>query len=58
MRLNSFEDDTTYTPRSERVSFDLAARYRHGATRTIELVFEGNFTRFSNKADDTFAVQR
>ena len=34
MRLNSFEDDTTYTPRSERVSFDLAARYRHGTTRT------------------------
>src|ERR1700722_9330637 len=28
----------------------LVEKHRHGATRAIELVFEGNFTRFSNMA--------
>jgi replicative DNA helicase len=30
----------------------LVEKHRHGATRAIELVFEGNFTRFSNLAED------
>jgi replicative DNA helicase len=30
----------------------LVEKHRHGATRSIDLVFEGNFTRFSNMADD------
>ncbi len=30
----------------------LVEKHRHGATRAIDLVFEGNFTRFSNMADD------
>ncbi|HET7086364.1 MAG TPA: replicative DNA helicase [Rhizomicrobium sp.] len=30
----------------------LVEKHRHGATRSIELVFEGNFTRFSNMAPD------
>jgi len=30
----------------------LVEKHRHGATRAIELVFEGNFTRFSNLAQD------
>lgn len=33
----------------------LVEKHRHGATRAIELVFEGNFTRFSNMADDNVA---
>jgi replicative DNA helicase len=34
----------------------LVEKHRHGATRAIDLVFEGNFTRFSNMAaDDTAA---
>ncbi len=36
----------------------LVEKHRHGATRSIELVFEASFTRFSNKADDAFAEQR
>ena len=32
----------------------LIEKHRHGQTRSIELVFEGNFTRFSNKAEDSF----
>jgi replicative DNA helicase len=31
----------------------LVEKHRHGATRAIELVFEGSFTRFSNKAEDS-----
>ena len=30
----------------------LVEKHRHGATRNIELVFEGQYTRFSNMADD------
>ena len=30
----------------------LVEKHRHGATRAIELVFEGSYTRFSNKVDD------
>ena len=30
----------------------MVEKHRHGATRAIELVFEGNFTRFSNLAQD------
>jgi replicative DNA helicase len=30
----------------------LVEKHRHGATRSIDLVFEGNFTRFSNMAED------
>jgi len=30
----------------------LVEKHRHGATRPIELTFEGRFTRFSNKAED------
>ncbi|HVV27271.1 MAG TPA: replicative DNA helicase [Rhizomicrobium sp.] len=30
----------------------LVEKHRHGATRSIELVFEGSFTRFSNKVDE------
>jgi len=30
----------------------LVEKHRHGATRNIELVFEGNYTRFSNLAED------
>ena len=41
--------------RIENLAEVMIEKHRHGATRTIELVFEGNFTRFSNKADDTFA---
>jgi len=33
----------------------LIEKHRHGQTRSIELVFEGNFTRFSNKAEDSFS---
>ncbi|MES2256394.1 MAG: replicative DNA helicase [Pseudomonadota bacterium] len=35
----------------------LIEKHRHGQTRSIELVFEGNFTRFSNKAEDSFAAR-
>ena len=31
----------------------LVEKHRHGATRAIELVFEGSYTRFSNKVDDS-----
>jgi replicative DNA helicase len=27
-------------------------KHRHGATRSIDLMFEGQFTRFSNLAED------
>jgi len=30
----------------------LVEKHRHGATRSIDLVFEGQFTRFSNLAED------
>src|SRR6201996_9145257 len=30
----------------------LVEKHRHGATRAIDLVFEGSFTRFSNLAED------
>jgi replicative DNA helicase len=30
----------------------LVEKHRHGATRNIDLVFEGQYTRFSNMADD------
>jgi hypothetical protein len=30
----------------------LVEKHRHGATRAIELTFEGNYTRFSNYAGD------
>jgi len=30
----------------------LVEKHRHGATRSIDLVFEGNFTRFSNMAPE------
>jgi len=33
----------------------LVEKHRHGATRSIDLVFEGNFTRFSNLAPDDAA---
>ena len=33
----------------------LVEKHRHGATRAIDLVFEGNFTRFSNMAPDDTA---
>jgi replicative DNA helicase len=33
----------------------LVEKHRHGATRAIELVFEGSFTRFSNMAEDQAA---
>ena len=33
MRLNAFEDDIAYTPRSERVSFDMQVRLRCGKIR-------------------------
>lgn len=36
----------------------LVEKHRHGATRAIELVFEGSFTRFSNKADDAITPSR
>jgi replicative DNA helicase len=32
----------------------LIEKHRHGQTRSIELMFEGAFTRFSNKADESF----
>ena len=35
----------------------LIEKHRHGQTRSIELVFEGNFTRFSNKAEDSFSAR-
>jgi len=35
----------------------LIEKHRHGQTRSIELVFEGNFTRFSNKAEDSYAAR-
>jgi replicative DNA helicase len=35
----------------------LIEKHRHGQTRSIELVFEGNFTRFSNKAEDSFQAR-
>ena len=44
--------------RIENLAEVMIEKHRHGATRTIELVFEGNYTRFSNKADDTFAPSR
>ena len=31
----------------------LVEKHRHGATRAIQLTFEGSFTRFSNRADDS-----
>jgi replicative DNA helicase len=31
----------------------LVEKHRHGATRTIELAFHGQYTRFSNLADDS-----
>jgi replicative DNA helicase len=30
----------------------MVEKHRHGATRSIDLMFEGQFTRFSNLADD------
>jgi replicative DNA helicase len=36
----------------------LVEKHRHGATRAIELVFEGSFTRFSNKVDDSVVALR
>ena len=36
----------------------LVEKHRHGATRAIELVFEGMYTRFSNMANDGFAPPR
>jgi hypothetical protein len=30
----------------------LVEKHRHGATRAIELTFEGSYTRFSNYAGD------
>lgn len=38
MRLNSFDDDIIYVPRAERVSFDVAARYRHATARASVLL--------------------
>ena len=35
----------------------LIEKHRHGQTRSIELVFEGNFTRFSTKAEDSFSAR-
>ena len=32
----------------------LVEKHRHGATRAIDLVFEGQYTRFSNMANDGF----
>ena len=31
----------------------MVEKHRHGATRSIQLTFEGSFTRFSNRADDS-----
>jgi replicative DNA helicase len=36
----------------------LVEKHRHGQTRAMELVFEGRFTRFSNKADDAVGELR
>ncbi|HEY8255043.1 MAG TPA: DnaB-like helicase C-terminal domain-containing protein, partial [Rhizomicrobium sp.] len=33
----------------------LVEKHRHGATRAIDLVFEGMYTRFSNMANDGYA---
>ncbi len=35
----------------------LIEKHRHGQTRSIELVFEGSFTRFSNKAEDSLSAR-
>ena len=40
--------------RIENLAEVMVEKHRHGQTRSIELVFEGNFTRFSNKADDRY----
>jgi replicative DNA helicase len=33
----------------------MVEKHRHGATRSIDLMFEGQYTRFSNPADDQMA---
>jgi replicative DNA helicase len=33
-------------------------KHRHGATRSIDLVFEGMYTRFSNIANDGITPSR
>lgn len=35
----------------------LIEKHRHGQTRSIELMFEGSFTRFSNKADESYSAR-
>jgi replicative DNA helicase len=41
--------------RIENLAEVMVEKHRHGATRSIELVFEGQYTRFSNKVDDRFS---
>ena len=36
----------------------LVEKHRHGATRNIDLVFEGMYTRFSNMAQDGYTPPR
>lgn len=44
--------------RIENLAEVMIEKHRHGATRSIELIFEGSFTRFSNKADDNLKPLR
>src|SRR6201999_3807882 len=36
----------------------LVEKHRHGATRSIELMFEGSYTRFSNPVDESVSEMR
>ena len=44
--------------RIENLAEVMVEKHRHGATRSIELVFEGRYTRFSDKADETVTALR
>jgi replicative DNA helicase len=51
-------DHAKWTEKLERATNRaevMVEKHRHGATRSIDLMFEGQYTRFSNPADDQMA---